>query len=423
MNKKAVLEYIRTIIIALMVALVLASAVTAFTKIAAEHHSKMKPKIKNTKQDTQLVGYMIGEYEKKVRQNPNDYTNYVKLGELNSLMFNYKEAEKQYKEAINKSTYGVYSPYFGLAEVYVKMHKFKDAQKTVKKIKNKDDKALLNAKGDFYTLLGDEFWQYDSYNSALKQYKIALFYYKKVDSSKTAATVNAIIDCYNKIASQNYLHHKIEVAISNLETALLYKDTPIINYKLAILYQNVDIIKSVEYMEKVFAVDPAIINYSIYERILIQAMKYEASVGNYLESDLYQQKYKMIKQFKDRYIFDQSFYGIEIVSTKIKKNLFGNEKTLILKFKIKNKTKEDLNTLFLLVDAKYNGKKAVIYNSNLFSKKNPLKPQASSERIDIEYKFNDENEIEYTNDIVLDFKISKKSNMRKISVFSFNIPK
>ncbi len=422
-NNSELAEYAKTVAISLIVALIIAAVATGFSNVIAEHHYRLASKIQNKEQDNQMLGFLISKYEQELQKDPSNYVLNVRLGELYELLFSYEQSEKNYQMAITKAPYGVYSPYIGLARLYIKMDKLDNAQITIKKLKNIDHKPLLVAKGNFYMELGDAFWKKGSYFGALKQYKMALFFYKKVDSEKSEIAISAILDCYSRLASQHYVTNKVNLAIQDIETALIYKETPVLNYKLALLYQDVDVFKSVEYLEKTYSVDPGLINYDLYEQILIKAIKRAQALNLYTEARLYYQKYKMIKQFRKRYIFTDKDYGIEIVSHKLKTNIFGNKKTIFVKFKIKNKTKENLNTLFVVVEAKYNDKTEVAFNKVLFSKKNPLKPLASSETLSFELKFDDEKDIVNTKNIIFDFNVSKKQNMRKFTIFSFEMHK
>lgn len=423
MNKTEVLEYLRTIIISLIAALIIAAVATGFSNVIAEHHYRLASKVQNKEQDNQMLGFLISKYEQELQKDPSNYILNVRLGELYELLFSYEQSEKNYKQAMSKAPYGVYSPYIGLARLYIKMEKFDKAQLTIKQLKNIDHKPLLIAKGNFYMELGDAFWKKASYEGALKQYKMALFFYKKVDSEKSEMAITGILDCYSRLASKHFMEHNIPLAIHDIETALIYKETPVLNYKLALLYQDVDVFKAVEFLEKTYSVDPSLINYDLYEKILIKAIKQAQAQNLYTEAQLYYQKFKMVKQFRKRYIFTDKDYGIEIVSHKLKTNIFGNKKTINVKFRIKNKTKENLNTLFVVVEAKYNDKTDIAFNEVLFSKKNPLKPLATSDIYSFELKFDDEKDIVNTRNIIFDFNISKKQNMRKFTVFSFEMYK
>ena len=250
MNKKSILEYIRTIIIGLITSLFLAGVATGCSKVIAEHHAKMLAKMVNNARDNEMIVHLIDVYKEKAKEDPGDYNINVRLGNLYELIFNYAEAEKQYNNAIGKAPYGVYSPYFGLASVYVKEKKYQKAHNIVKKLENKDYKPLLVAKGDFYMTLGDALWQESEIKDALRQYKLAFFYYKKVDSKKKEIAIDGIVDCYDKMANDDYKKHQYKKAVEHLETSLLYRENPFVYYKLAILYKDFDPIQANKYIEK-----------------------------------------------------------------------------------------------------------------------------------------------------------------------------
>ncbi len=421
MSKIEILEYLRTILIALLVALFLAAVATGCSKIVAEHHARMLARISNTTKDNEMIAYLITKYTEQAQKNPGDYSIHVRLGNLYELMFDYKHAEEQYKTAIDKSPYGVYSSYLGLANLYLKTGKYNKALRIVKRLKNTDHKPLLIAKGDFYMNLGDLLWQKNKYHDAVKQYKIAFFYYKKVDSNKKDSAIVGILDCYNKIADEDFKHHSILKAIESLETALLYKETPIMYYKLAILYKDVDPLIANKYMEKTYALDPGIINFDIYEEILIKLVKQYYSEGKDVETDLYKHKLKSIKTFQKRYVISEKDVTINIEKLEVKNNLFKTKQTVKVKFKIENTSKHDFNTLFVIAKLRYDNKSREIFNHRFYSKKSPLKSRSESPSYTFKYTYTDKDEIYAAEKVKLDFYAGKKDNMRKIPVYTVEL--
>ena len=428
MNKKEILEYVRTIVISLIVALVLASVATGCSKVIAEHHSRMLAKISNTAKDNELIGFLITKYTEEAAKNPGDYTINVRLGGLYELMFAYNQAEEQYKKAIKKSPYGVYSPYIGLANLYIKTEKYKKALQIVKKLDNKDYKPLLVAKGDFYMNLGDALWQKGKYKEAVRQYKVAFFYYKKVDSHKKETAISGIIDCYNKIADDYYKKNRKQQAVEALETALLYKESSFLYYKLAILYKDFDPITANKYMEKTYAIDPGIINFDIYEEILLKLIKLYYVNGKDIETDLYRHKLKAIHTFQKRYVITEEDVGIEISDIKYRSNFFDTKYKLQVKFKIENNSKFDFNSLYVIAKLNYDTKEGEmknreIFKQRFFSKKIPLKSRTTSQDYKFTYTYTDKDEIFAAQKLSLDFYAGKKENMRKIPVYSVEIKK
>ena len=111
MNKSEIPEYARTVFIALIAAMVIATVATCFSNVIAEHHYKLASKIQNKEQDNQMIGFLISKYEKELQKDPSNYVLNSRLGELYELLFSYEQAEKNYQLAIAKAPYGVYSPY------------------------------------------------------------------------------------------------------------------------------------------------------------------------------------------------------------------------------------------------------------------------------------------------------------------------
>ena len=421
MNKKAVFEYLRTVWISLLIALVIASVATAFSKVVAKHHIQMVSKITNTPKDDAIIKELIKKFSDLSSQTPGDYVLNVKLGNLYELLLDEKNAEKQYKLAISKSPYGVYSSYFGLANLYLKQRKYKDALFIVKKLKNTDHKPLLIAKGDFYMNLGDLLWKDNNYEESVKQYKVAYFYYKKVDSEKKDSAIVGILDCYNKIADEDFKKHNIKGAIESLETALLYKETSIVYYKLAILYKDVNPIIANSYMEKTYKMDPGLINFDIYEEILIKLMRYYYLQSQDIKTELYHNKLRAIRNFEKRYYLKADDVKINIQKLQLKNNLLRSKQTVKVKFNIENTSKSDFNTLFVTVSLKYDHKSKEIYSTKLYSKKKPLKTRTTSPEYSFQYTYSDKDEIFSAKDIELEFYVSKKDNMRKVLVKSVKI--
>lgn len=421
MNKKEILEYLHTIAIALIIALFLAGIATGCSKVIAEHHSRMLAKMSNTAKDNEIITYLISVYEEKAKEHPGDYTINVRLGNLQELIFNYNEAEAQYKKAIQKSPYGAYSSYIGLANLHIKQGKYKKAQEIIKSIKNTDHKPLLIAKGDFYLNLGDAFMQKGEFQSALKQYKVAFFFYKKVSSTKKDSAINEILYCYNKIADDYFKKRKMDKAIQSLETALLYKKTPIIMYKLAILYKNIDPLKANEYMEKTYQQDPGLINFDIYEEILYSLIKIYYEQGQYIETDLYKQKLKSIKNFQKRYVITENDVKINIEKLNVKKNIWRTKFILNVKYTIENTSKRDFNTLYVVAKLRYDDELKTLFKEKYFSKKEPLKSRETSGTYEFKFEYTDKDNVYLAKNKWLEFYAGKKDNMRKIPLISVEI--
>lgn len=425
MNKKQVVEYLKTVVITLITAIVFVTGITILIKETAHKRYLSMPKAQTVRSDKTILLQMIAKYEKAAIQNPSDYTLNTKLGNLYEILGDDADASKNYRNAVAKSPYGVYSTYFDLADFHIKTGRLSKAEEIVKEIKvNKRNTVLQSVMGDFYVHLGDAYSDYQDFELALNQYETARKYYKMSrKSERDNIAVERILEAYDNLASKNIEKKKLTSAIENLETALKYEDLPVTNYKLAILYKDIDPLIAYKYIKKTYDTDPGIINFNIYEKILLDVMKFYENTGNYDLQEFYKHKLKIIKKFKQRYIIAPEDFGVEVLSTRIIHHLFGNGKTVIIKFRIKNLTDTNVNTAFLGINAVYNSKSVHFYNKKLFSKKNPLRPMAESEPITITYSFDDSINTEFSDDIKFTFRLSKKENVRKILIYTLDLHK
>ena len=86
---------------------------------------------------------------------------------------------------------------------------------------------------------------------------------------------------------------------------------------MALLYREFDLVKACEYMEKTYKIDPALINYDIYEEILIGLANYYYVNGKDIEKELYLHKLKAIKNFQKRYVITEKDVRINITKLNI----------------------------------------------------------------------------------------------------------
>ena len=115
----------------------------------------------------------------------------------------------------------------------------------------------------------------------------------------------------------------------------LYKETPVLLYKLAILYKDFDPVTANKYMEKTYKMDPGLINYDLYEELLIKLIKFYYENGDDLKTELYKHKLKSIKTFQKRYVITDKDVAIDVEKLKVSKQSFKNKTQN--KYKIQNR--------------------------------------------------------------------------------------
>ena len=424
MIKKSINEYLITVIVTLIVALASVGWCVFSLEKAAHEHYLSSPEAREKVDERKIIIGLIAKYERRARHNATNYANFSKLGNLYDLLGETAEAEKNYKKAVALSTYGIFGTFFDLGNFYIRQDKLIKAENVVNQVRNKRNKAVQSAKGDFYINLGDAYYDEGDYNTALKGYQKAYELYKFANKSDKLRIATArIFDAYDAIANEHLKGKRLVGAIQELEESLKYSEEPFITYKLAILYMDVDPALAYKYIRKTYESDPAIINFDIYEKILVDAYRYYENAGMAPEASLFKHKLKLAKKFREKYLIMPDDFGIEIVSARIKKHLFGDKKTAIVKFKIKNNTAHNVNLMYIDVNAETNNDKSVVYKNALFTRKKPLAAKSDSKPIEIKYSFNDIPNIDYTNDVKFSFNITKKKNVRTVNIYSFKIEK
>lgn len=424
MNKKNLLEYFITFVLSVLIAVLLV-AVTVFT---VGHRAKVnynnQPKAQVVRNEREVLISMIARYEKQLRETPSDYKIDSKLGNFYNILGHYEDSEKHFKDAMAKSPYGIYSTYFDLAYFYLKQKRFKDSENVINNIKVVKKMPVHAAKGDFYITMGDMYADFGDYEVAMTNYEKARGLYELSGKKKREKiAVGRILDTYDDLAIKNIERKKLTSAIVSLEKARKIKDTPIINYKLAILYTDIDPLTAYKYIKKVYKSDPGLINYDIYEKIIVDTINYFESIGDKTSVALYAHKLKVIKSFKERFLVHPGELDIDLKKTKVKNNMFNDGKTVYAEFVIKNLSHNNIHPVFLTIEADYNSKSEIIYSKKLFSKKEPLRALGESEPIKIKYSFDDSISGDFSYNTRLIFRVSKKPNIRPKQIASFEIKK
>lgn len=424
MNKKQILEYLVTIIITLIIVL----CVVVFSVISIKNHAKIEylksPNAKEKVDETKIFIQMIAKYEKESMKNPTDYKLHSKLGGLYERIGDNKDAKKNYEKAMLLAPYGVYSTYFDLADFYIKTGHLVQAEETINNIRNKKNKIVQTAKGDFYINLGDAYYDFEDYESALSAYQKALDLYKYSNKKgRVYYASSKILESYDGLANRHIEEKKLNSAIAFLEKSLAYQNASFVNYKLSILYKDINPVKAYQYMRKTYETDPGLINYNIYEKIIIENLNYYEKAGNHAEAELFKDKLKLIRKFKENYLIAEDDFSIKIVSAEIKRDFFGEGKTAVLKFQIVNNSHCDARAIYMQIDAQYNGENQTAMKQRFFSKNEPLTVMSKSPEITVKYKFKDPITTSYTDKITFDFYITKKEKVRKLKIYSYDLQK
>lgn len=299
-KRQILLEYGRTVLISFLLALV-------FTILLSIHaRSEM---IKNLYENTneqrrmneQIARQLIMQSDLTKDLKKKSYAVCMQVGNIYELAHEYKNAQFAYEIALEKSGYGSYSSYYKLTKVLIAQEKFDEAQNVIKSVKDISDKNLIKYKSRAYIEMGDKYYSIGKFLSAAKSYEKAKFYYDKftrkdpvVESSIKNRIVNAYIETAD-IMVKSCLNSDAVRFLTKAEKYL--PDNFNIKYKLAIIYSDLDPVKSVEYFEPLLKEKPQQIDYGVYSKALMKSANIMDLEGKPTRAKYYRYKIHSIDIF------------------------------------------------------------------------------------------------------------------------------
>lgn len=310
-----------------------------------------------------LVDMLIDKNHDILKDNPKNYAIDMRLGILYSYKKDYNNAEKHFKNSVEKANYIDYTPSYQLAKLYVKTKKLKEAQQLMDKINDKPDKRLLKFKADIYSSIGSVYCNQGYYALSAIKYEKALSYYKSIKAKET----NKIVEDYAKsltLLADKYVETgKTDEAIMALENA--YSQMPkdiIINYKLGILYMDNNPQKALDLFSYVLKKDPQKMDYDLYIDLLQKLADIENKNGNVTSSKLYEKRIKQYQKFiKNNILYPKDLF-IDVTKTDIKTDIAAQEFILTIQFTLQNNS--DLNIDNLTIRTIVKDDNTVIQNFN-----------------------------------------------------------
>ncbi len=372
-KSKIILEYFRTVAISFCVALF-------FTVLLAFHaRSEM---IKNlylsaeeqNKLDKQVAMKLVQEADFTKDLNRKKYTICMQVGNIYEMAGQYKNAEYAYRVALTKTKSSNYMPYYALIRVLVSQEKFIEAENIIKSIQDLKSSKLVKFKTRSYIIIGDKYYSIGKFLSAAKNYERANYYYNRfkikdkfVEESIKARIVNAYVQAADVMVKNNLCKD----AVIFIEKAKQYApDDFEIQYKLAILYSDLDPVKSLKYFEPLLEKQPQNVDYSIYNKALMKAANISDLEGDYTLAKLYRYKIYSTDVFVNRKVVYKNDIETIVTAFNVKKLWFKYK--LNAKYKFKNVSNSDVQKLYAEFVLRQNDKELEIVKKNCASKVRPF---------------------------------------------------
>ena len=297
--------------------------------------------------------YTINDLEKKLLESPNSIAIMLKLARLYDLADEDDNANKMYQRALktsNRSNFALYSYALFCAKHGAVAISTSLAEELI------GDRATTNIyKGRIYKSIGDYLYNSEQYQAAVMAFQVAYKYAKTMKDKEFLDVVKtSYADAYQKLADIRIKDKDVNQAISDLENSIQLFNSAPANYKLALIYLEVDKKHAERYMSKAFKIDPYIVNPYLYNFLLDDLIKISKDSGDVADHNFYSLKKRIfIKNLKEKYIYKGDIVldnsNIQFSS----KKLFHN-KVYSLFFDVHSTTKEPIKNLFIKADITLN---------------------------------------------------------------------
>lgn len=376
-------EYLRTFFITLL-CVVISVIITLFVIQHQIYEENAHAKVEDDSIDYYLINVMIDKNKYLETQSPSDYEINLKLGTLYEIKKDYKNAEIEYKKAIDKAPYNEYKPRYKLAFLYWVANRLDDAETVMDNINEEPDKTLIRYKADIYEKLGEKYYNSADYENAIDRYKKSLFYWKILENKKEIDYVqDSLASSYVYLAEAYVDNMRPQDAVSSLQWALSIVDAPILKYKLALLLMKDNPTLANKYFEEVFARAPELINYEAYYQFLSVMAAQANAVGDTAQAQLYRYKQKKVNEYFKVNILSINDIVLEDIEGRITQNNWFKKNDIYLEAKLKNVSKYNIDSLFMEIIFKDENKVIGDYFKQIIYKATPLKPYTYSPLVSI----------------------------------------
>ena len=371
--KDELLGYVRTVALSFL-------AATVFTVILSYNaRNEMIKNLYTTKQEKskteqKIAKQIVSHSDLTASLQDKNYAIIMQVGNLYETAGDYAKAEYSYYLATQKAPNDKYLSFQKLAVALIEQGKTDDAEEVINSVEDTNSLNLIRFKTRANIVLGDKYFSEAKYLKAANAYENANYYYTKltkkdklVQQSLNKRLVSAYVETATVIVKNGYNSD----AARFLKKALKYDPNNLkIQYRLAIVYSDLDPIKSIEYFEPLIAKIPQDIDRDIYSRTLMKAANIMDIEGNNIKAKYYRYKIHTLDVYLATKVIFKEDIDVTMDSLSIKKVFFTYK--LKSNFTIKNVSTQDINKLTAEFVLRQEDERKEQYSLVCASKKKPL---------------------------------------------------
>lgn len=380
MNKdiNEILEYLKTVFLTIFIAAIVVAIMVVDLRINVGKKKSVDYHIK----ELTNIRLSLDELFYLEKQNPNDFMINLKIAFLYEVLKDSQNAQIHYEKALSKSNDNPFALYKA-AMFYASQKQYHDAITYISLIPEQGNKKYYELKARFYSKLGEEFLEDEDFPNSIKVYKMSLKYAKNTNADLEKKVKKDYAHAYNEFAEKFINEDDPQHAILMLENALEVFPDPYAMYKLGLIYQNVNDVKALHFIENAYNIKPEIVNIEIYNKLLNKLIERYRAEGEYSKSRFYGLK---SDNFKRKIINSNIFEGdIEIQDLKIfthRKFIIGKKQYFAM-FDIKNNSNYPLDNLFIKLIIHPQGGEKSESELKVISRSNPIAEGKTSYGIEI----------------------------------------
>ncbi len=299
----------------------------------------------------------------------------MRVGELYETAGDLQKAEYAYYIASNKAPTGKYLAHLKLTLALIAQNKIDEAEKTIADAVDTNSLSLIRFKTRSFIVLGDKYYSENKYLKAAEAYEQAYYYYQrlaKVDKQVNESIKKRLVKSYLDTATVLVKNGYNSDAARFLKKALKYDpDNLKIQYRLAIVYADLDPIKSVSYFEPLIAKIPQEIDRDIFSNVLIKAANITDLNGDPVKAKYYRYKIHSLDIYAHNKVIYKEDVEVLLNSFSIRKALFTYKLKAI--FTVKNVSSQDIKKMSADFVLRYGDEvKESVTVKNFITKKHPL---------------------------------------------------
>lgn len=297
--------------------------------------------------ERQVAQQIVAHSDLTASVSSKNFTVCMQVGNLYETAGDYIKAEYAYHFAQQKAPAGNYSAHLKLITILITRGKIQDAEDILESVEDTNSLSLIRFKTRANIILGDKYYSDGKFLKAADAYEKAYYYYSRLtkkDKVIKESIKNRLVNAYLEASSVIVKNGYNSDAIRFLKKALNYDPKNLnIQYRLAIVYSDLDPLIAIEYYEPLISKIPQDIDYGIYTKTLMKAANIMDIQGNGIKAKYYRYKIHSFDLYTNNKVVYKDDIELKLEELKIRKRFFTYK--IKSKYKIKNLSSQNINHL------------------------------------------------------------------------------